>query len=177
MPPKQKPAIYDHSVGKNNIVLREITHWDNYALAAVIRGTMDEFKINKPNTVYFEPSTDSLFELFKSVAGAHYFVAVLNGEIAGGAGIFPTAQLPPGVCELVKMYLKSSARGRGIGKELIAKCLQKAKELQYKQIYLESRNELIRAVGLYEKFGFQLLKAPMGNSGHTHTDIWMIKSI
>ncbi len=34
-----------------------------------------------------------------------------------------------------------------------------------------------QAIGLYEKFGFEYLKAPMGNSGHTDTDTWMIKNI
>jgi len=161
----------------DHIVLRCITPADNAALASVIRKTMEEFDMNKPHTVYFEPTTDALFELFQSAAGSNYFVVELNGEVAGGAGIFPTDQLPHGTCELVKMYLSAAARGKGIGKQLIAKCLARAKELNYQQVYLESSNGLWQAIGLYEKFGFQYLKAPMGKSGHIDTDIWMIKNI
>ncbi len=161
----------------DQIILRNIRPADNAALARVIRKTMEEFDINKPNTVYFEPTTDALFELFQSAAGSNYFIAELNGEVAGGAGIFPTDQLPHGTCELVKMYLSAAARGKGIGKQLIAKCLERAKELNYKQVYLESSSELRRAIGLYEKFGFRHLEARLGNSGHIYTDVWMIKNI
>jgi len=161
----------------DKIILRNIRPADNAALARVIRKTMEEFKINKPHTVYFEPTTDALFELFQSAAGSDYFIAELNGEVGGGAGIFPTDQLPQGTCELVKMYLSAAARGKGIGKQLIAKCLVRAKELGYKQVYLESSSGLRRAIWLYERFGFQHLKAPIGNSGHTDTDTWMIKNI
>ena len=161
----------------DHIILRNIMRADNAALANVIRTTMEEFDINKPNTVYFEPTTDALFELFQAAEGSNYFVVELNGQVAGGAGIFPTNQLPHATCELVKMYLSAAARGKGIGKQLIAKCLARAKELDYKQVYLESSSELRQAIGLYEKFGFQYLNAPMGNSGHIDTDTWMIKNI
>jgi len=137
---------------------------------------MEEFKVNKPGTVYYEATTDHLFELFQSTSGSNYLVVELNGEVAGGAGIYPTDQLPDGVCELVKMYIKTTARGKGIAKELIRRCINKAKELNYHSVYLESMPELKQAISLYEYFGFQYLNKPMGNSQHA-VDIWMIKNI
>jgi putative acetyltransferase len=137
---------------------------------------MEEFNINRTGTVYVEPTTDHLFELFQSNVKSYYFVVELNGGIVGGAGVFPTDQLPKGVCELVKMYIKPSARGKGIGRELIRNCIDKAKELNYNGIYLESMFELKQAVKLYEHFGFQYLNKPMGNSQHI-TDIWMTKNL
>ncbi len=95
----------------DHIILRNIRLADNAALATVIRKTMEEFDMNKPHTVYFEPTTDALFELFQAAEGSNYFVVELNGEVAGGAGIFATDQLPEGTCELVKMYLSAAARG------------------------------------------------------------------
>ena len=160
---------------KNTIVYRELRQSDNPAIANIIRRTMEEFKINKPGTVYFEASTDHLFELFQPVEGSYYFIVELNGEIAGGAGIFPTDQLPDGVCELVKMYISPSARGKGIGKELINRCISKARELNYHGIYLESMFELKQALRLYEYFGFKYLDKPMGNSTHI-TDLWLLKT-
>jgi putative acetyltransferase len=160
---------------KNTIVYRELRQSDNPAIANIIRRTMEEFKINKPGTVYFEASTDHLFELFQPVEGSYYFIVELNGEIAGGAGIFPTDQLPDGICELVKMYISPSARGKGIGKELINRCISKARELNYHGIYLESMFELKQALRLYEYFGFKYLDKPMGNSTHI-TDLWLLKT-
>lgn len=165
------------TTNENTIVFREIKPDDNQALAVIIRRTMEEFKIDRPGTIYVEPTTDHLFELFQSTTGSTYFIVELNGELAGGAGVFPTDQLPGGVCELVKMYLKPAARGRGIAKQLISRCIEKAKELNYHGVYLESMNELKQAVSLYEYFGFRYLEKPMGNSTHSSTDIWMIKEI
>jgi putative acetyltransferase len=58
---------------------------------------------------------------------------------------------------------------------MIEKCLQQAKELGFNKVYLESMPELKQALNIYEKFGFQYLKAQMGNSGHTGCQKWMIK--
>jgi putative acetyltransferase len=149
---------------------------DNSGLAEIIRGALAEFGANKPGTVYYDPTTDALFELFQAV-GSRYYVAKEKGEIIGGAGIFPSNGLPEGVCELVKMYLKKQARGRGLGKLLIDKCLSTAKEMGYQKVYLETMPELRKAVSVYEKFGFRYLEAPMGNTGHFGCDVWMIKDL
>ncbi|HYM95055.1 MAG TPA: GNAT family N-acetyltransferase [Chitinophagaceae bacterium] len=158
------------------ITIRNIQPADNPYLAKVIRNTMAEFGVNRPNTVYFDPATDHLFELFQKNRSA-YNVAELNEEIVGGGGIYPTEGLPDDTCELVKMYLSPQARGLGLGKLLIEKCLQQAKEFRYKKIYLESMPELKQALKVYAKFGFEYLKGPMGNSGHTGCDLWMLKEI
>ncbi len=149
---------------------------DNPVLAEIIRSALAEFGANKPGTVYYDPTTDALFELFQT-PGSTYYVAKEKDEIIGGAGIFPSDGLPEGVCELVKMYLKKEARGKGLGKLLIDKCLYTAKEMGYQKVYLETMPELRKAVRVYEKFGFQYLEAPMGNTGHFGCDVWMIKQL
>jgi putative acetyltransferase len=75
------------------------------------------------------------------------------------------------------LYLLPSHRGKGIGRELIERTLDKARSLGYTQIYLESLPELRKAIHIYEKAGFRRLSAPMGNSGHFGCDIWMIKDL
>lgn len=158
------------------ILIREVVPGDNAALAAIIRGTLEEFKANKPGTVYFDDRTDRIYEEFRT-AGSCYFVAEQNGEIMGGGGIFPTENLPAGTCELVKLYLAAPARGKGIGKKLLGLCIEKALELGYSQIYLESMPELKIAVPMYEKAGFRYLPSAQGSSGHCGCDIWMIKEL
>ncbi|MBZ5856722.1 GNAT family N-acetyltransferase [Flavihumibacter profundi] len=158
------------------ITLRPIEPADNAALAVIIRSSLAEFGANKPGTVFYDNSTDHLFELFRQ-PGSTYFVAIKNGQILGGAGIFPTKGLPPGCCELVKMYLLKEARGKGLGGKLIAHALDTARQLGYKQVYLETMPELRKAVSVYEKFGFKYLDGPMGNSGHFGCDVWMLKDL
>ncbi len=160
----------------HNITIRTIQPEDNAALAKIIRNALEEFKANKPGTVYFDATTNNLFEVFKT-AGSIYFVAEESGAILGGGGIYPTQNLPAATCELVKLYLSTAARGKGIGKMLIEKCFTAAKDLGYKKIYLESMPELNIAIPMYEKLGFTYLAAPQGNSGHGGCDIWMIKDL
>ncbi len=159
-----------------NIIIRRIEEKDNTELAKIIRDSLSEFGANKPGTVYYDPTTDHLSDVF-TVKGSVYYIAEKDGELLGGAGLYPTEGLPEDTCELVKMYLKSSARGMGLGRFLIDKCLQSAREMGYKNVYLETMPELRQAVKVYEKFGFGYLNGPMGNSGHFGCDRWMLKKL
>ena len=150
-----------------------IENKDNAAIAKIIRNSLEEFNAVKKGTVYFDESTDHLSDLFSEKRAA-YFVIETNNEIAGGAGIFPTAGLPPDTCELVKMYLLPVARNKGLGGKLISECLDWAREYGYSNVYLETMPELSRAVKIYEQFGFEKLDAPVGNTGHFGCDIWML---
>ena len=160
----------------SNIQIRPIEQKDNIDIAKVIRGALEEFGANKPGTVYFDPTTDALFELFNT-PGSYYYIATIDNKVVGGAGIFPTENLPKGTCELVKLYLHKNARGTGLGKQLLNTAMQWAKENGYTQVYLESMPELSKAVTIYENVGFKRIHQPLGNSGHCGCDIWMIKDL
>ena len=158
------------------VTIRDLRKEDNPALAKVVKDTLAEFGANHPNTVYYDPTTDALFEVFQTPR-SKYFLAELNNKIVGGGGIYPTDGLPPDTCELVKMYLLPEARGLGLGRTLIEKCIETATENGFKKIYLETMPELKQALSVYEKFGFEYLQGPMGNSGHTGCSLWMLKSL
>jgi len=160
----------------NNFSIRTIQQTDSPFLSKIVKDTLAEFGANHPGTVYYDATTDTLYELFQK-EGAAYFVAEMNGEIVGGGGIYPTDGLPDATCELVKMYLLPQARGTGLGRTLIEKSLAFAKEAGYKQVYLETMPELKQALKVYAKFGFDYLKKPMGNSGHTGCSLWMLRSL
>lgn len=159
------------------IQIRNIAPGDNPAMADIIRKALVEFGANRPGTVYYDETTDHLFELFNTTPLSHYLVAEKNGRLIGGAGVFPTQGLPVGTCELVKMYLRPEARGQGLGREMITRCLKSALQLGYTAVYLETMPELTKAVSVYEQFGFSYLKGPMGNSGHNGCGIWMHKTL
>jgi putative acetyltransferase len=159
-----------------SINIRPITAQDNQQLASLIRTVFREFKIDLPGTVYTDPTTDDLYKLFKH-PGAEYWIAEEEGAMLGGCGIYPTSGLPPGCAELVKLYVKADARGRGIGKLLMEKCFESAKRLGYKQLYLETLPELDKAVSMYIKAGFTHLSERLGNSGHFNCNIWMLKEL
>jgi putative acetyltransferase len=156
--------------------IRTIQPSDNKPLAIIVRNALAEFGANKPGTVYYDATTDALYELFQT-PGSIYYVAELNNSLIGGAGIFPSAGLPEDTCELVKMYLTAGARGKGIGKMLIEKALEFAAGTGYKKVYIETMPELRKAMSVYEKFGFRYLDGPLGNTGHFGCDVWMLKEL
>jgi putative acetyltransferase len=158
------------------INIRQIQPADNPVIAQIIRDTLTEFGANHPGTVYYDPTTDALFELFQQ-AKSVYNIAEVDGKIVGGGGIFPTEGLPEETCELVKMYLLPEARGTGMGTALINCCLDQAKNLGFSKVYLETMNELKAALKVYERLGFTYLSGPMGNSGHFGCPLWMIREL
>lgn len=156
--------------------IRPIEWRDNMAIATIIRAALTEFGANKPGTVYYDPTTDDLYALFKQ-PGSIYFIAEFENTILGGAGIFPTENLPASMGELVKLYLSPSARGLGLGKKLLQSAMDWAKLNGYRSIYLESMPELSKAVSMYAHLGFKRINHPLGNTGHSGCDIWMVKEL
>ena len=158
------------------IIIREIEPSDNKELASIIRASLKEFGADRPGTVYYDETTDALYELFRT-KNSIYYVAERNGILLGGVGIFPSNGLPSDTVELVKMYLRPEARGLGLGKKLIEKALHFAKISGFHYVYIETMPELEQAMRVYEKFGFVYLNGPMGNTGHTGCSKWMLKRV
>ena len=83
--------------------------------------------------------------------GGYIFLAREDDRIIGTAGI---ANEGDSIYELVKMTVASAFRGQGISKMLIEKCLDKARELKAKKLFLYSNSQLHTAISLYKKYGF-----------------------
>ena len=47
----------------SSLIIREIQPADNSHLAKIIKSTLKEFGANHPGTVYYDATTDTLFEL------------------------------------------------------------------------------------------------------------------
>ena len=95
-----------------DILLRPIVPEDNAAIARIIRATLTEFGANHPGTVFTDPTTDDLYTLFRA-PGSFYQVAVHEGELLGGAGIFPSAGLPAGTYTTVADVIGEDGEGSG----------------------------------------------------------------
>ncbi len=155
---------------------RKIRQEDDTGIATLIRTVLEEFGIDKLGTVYTDPTTDHLYDLFSDNT-SDYWIAELNGKIVGGCGYFPTVGLENGCVELVKLYISRDVRGIGLGKKLMQLTINEAKKAEYQSIYLETLPELNNAVGLYKSLGFKILEAPLGNSGHFACNLWMLKEL
>ena len=83
--------------------------------------------------------------------GGFIWLAKAGDEIVGTAALMKEAE---GIFELAKMSVTEKWQGRGISKQLIETCLNKAKETGAKKVSLYSNHQLQTALKLYEKYGF-----------------------
>ncbi|MEA3450984.1 MAG: GNAT family N-acetyltransferase, partial [Bacteroidota bacterium] len=70
----------------------------------------------------------------------------------------------------------AEARGHGIGQKLVEMCLEFAKNSHFDSVYLETFPNMKSAQGLYKKYGFEYISEPVGGTGHTSCDVWMLKT-
>jgi N-acetylglutamate synthase-like GNAT family acetyltransferase len=95
--------------------------------------------------------------------GAVYFVltdARHPQQILGGAGIGPLHGLPAseGIGEIRELVIDDRYRGKGLGKHLLAHCLEQAHLMGYSRIYLETTPQMVHARHLFENFGFRPIR-------------------
>ena len=153
--------------------IRIIEKKDNQAIGNLVQTVLMEMGAPKIGTAFADPYLFNLFEVY-SEPKSIYFVIENDGKIIGGAGI---GLLENDICELQKMYFLTECRGLGLGTKLLEICLTKATEFGYKSCYLETMPYMIEAQKLYKKFGFEIIDAPLGNTGHTSCPVWMIKKL
>ena len=156
--------------------IRKVQKEDNFALAEMIRQVFIEHDAPQEGTVFSDPTTDNLFELFQ-IEKSVLWVLEINKEVVGCCGVFPTEGLPENCVELVKFYISKEARGLGFGLELMNKCFESALDFEYKSMYIESLPEYSKAVEMYKKAGFEQLKNSLGNSGHPACNLWFLKNL
>jgi putative acetyltransferase len=167
---------YTFGLIMEDFVIRLIAPEDDAAVAKVIRAVLVAHKVPKVGTAYADPELDCMFATYARPRAA-YFVVEKAGQILGGAGIAQLQNEDASICELQKMYFLPEARGVGLGKAMIDKCLAAAKELGYEKCYLETMPYMEAAQKLYRKSGFDYICEPMGNTGHNACPVWMIKEL
>ena len=145
--------------------IRPITAADDAAMAAIIRGVMPEFGATGDGFAINDPEVDWMHRAYSQPRCA-YFVVEREGRVVGGAGVAPLEGGDPGVCELRKMYFLPEARGIGAGAAMMARCLQAARDLGFRQCYLETLTGMDSAMKLYERSGFRRISCSMGHTGH-----------
>lgn len=100
-------------------------------------------------------NTDKEFKNFNDIYGpphGWFIIAIANNQIAGGVGI---RRFTNEICEMKRLFVYDSFQGLGIGKLLCFEIMEKAKELGYNKMYLDTVSRLINANQLYEKIGFK----------------------
>lgn len=135
--------------------LRPATQNDTHVIVALVYQVLKEYGL--------EPAPDTTDRDLYHVE-AHYLnnrgdfaVVESEGAIVATVGV---AKVDEHTCELRKMYSLKRVRGRGLGKRLLEHAIDKARELGYRTMVLETAAPLKEAIGLYRKYGFREYKPP-----------------
>ena len=137
---------------------KPITPEHDAAMARIVRDALKAHGLDIPGTAYFDASLDRLSAYYDR-PGRCYHVLLQDGIVIGGIGAAEFAGLP-NCCELQKLYLDQSARGRGLGYGMIRHIEEAARAMGYGQIYLETHTNLSAAIREYERSGYRQIDRP-----------------
>ena len=140
---------------------RPISEADDPLIAKIIRYNLEKAHLDIPGTAYFDPELDHLSAYYEAdpVKRAYLIAENEAGEVIGGVGISDFSGFE-NCGEIQKLYLSENAKGKGIGKALMWAIQNKAGEMGYESVYLETHSNLKTAIHLYEKLGFYQIERP-----------------
>lgn len=137
------------------LTIRTANPADSPAIKHVVFTVLHEYGLD-PDPGGTDVDLDNVQQTYLAKGGMFLVVESAEGRIVGTAGLMPSE---PGEVELRKMYLLPEVRGRGLGRELLRRCIQFARAHGYREIRLQTNRVLVEAVRLYEQAGFRPVPA------------------
>lgn len=171
-------------VNGHEILLRNAKKEDAKMLIDFLKVVCSEtrFLLREPEEIKFTLEQEEAFiENINKSESNLFLMAFCDGEFVGNCSIM-TSQMYRyrHRCNLA-ISLFQRYTGMGIGKVMLNKLIDIAKEKGYEQIELEVVSNNERAIGLYKKLGFEIYGTFPNNMKYkdgTYADVyWMMKKI
>lgn len=121
------------------MILEKMTLIDFENIKEILQSDFDEFW------------TEGILKSELENENSKYIVAKENNEIVGFAGIIIT----PIDVEITNIVTRKNKRKKGIGKALLEKIIEMAKQTEHETISLEVNEKNSIAIHLYERCGFE----------------------
>ena len=130
--------------------LRPANNKDCEKVTELVYGVLKEYNL-KPDPAATDTDIKDIEQSYFKRGGMFYVLEEKDGSIIGAYGLY---LLDKTTCELRKMYLHRSYRGKGLGKLLLEEALSKARQIGFKRMTLETASVLKEAISLYKSYGF-----------------------
>jgi putative acetyltransferase len=130
--------------------LRLANNKDSEKVAELVYGILKEYGL-KPDPGATDIDLKDIEQSYFERGGAFYVLEEEDEAIIGAYGLY---LIDKQTCELRKMYLHGSYRGKGLGKLLLEDALSKARQIGFKKMTLETTSVLKEAISLYKSYGF-----------------------
>lgn len=99
----------------------------------------------------FTAELDMLAEMYGPPSGC----LLLAWQEDTACGCVAIRRLAARDCEMKRLYLQDRARGRGYGRQLAIEIIERARELGYERMLLDTLESMTEARRLYASLGFQ----------------------
>jgi ribosomal protein S18 acetylase RimI-like enzyme len=149
----------ERSAGRVSVCVREAATDNEYAAAA---GLVREYAGSLTFALDFQDFEDEISSLpthYAPPAGC-VLLAYLGDLPVGCVAVRPLAGR---VCEMKRLYVRPSARGRGAGRALAEAALAKARHIGYERMRLDTVRSMVEANALYRALGFEEIGPYRGN--------------
>ena len=83
-------------------------------------------------------------------------LADVDGQPAGCVGI---RRLTDDICEMKRLYVRTAFQGSGIGRQLVLAAVDAARDLGYRELWLDTLPTMTSAQRLYEQLGLERIDA------------------
>ena len=130
--------------------MRRASNKDREEVTRLVYGVLKEYGL-EPDPGATDADLADIERSYFARGGAFFVLTDQDGLIIGAYGLY---LIENQTCELRKMYLHKSHRGKGLGKLLLDSALAEAKKLGFRRMTLETASVLKEAIALYESYGF-----------------------
>ena len=135
----------------------EIIHVETKDQVSIIRELFLEYATSLGFSLCFQ-------DFDKELAGLPGEYAPPDGRLilalddTDAIGCIALRKLDEGICEMKRLYVKPSGRGKGLGKLLVQTVIDEAVKIGYKKMRLDTVPKMKEAIDLYLKIGFKEIK-------------------
>jgi putative acetyltransferase len=150
--PDQVNLVEPMQISFKSFLIRDWQAGDRTLAANLIASVLTEYGLsNEP-----EGADQDVLQVETAYwqTGGEFWVVEQAGRLVGTAGYYPIARGEQAV-EIRKMYLLPEARGKGLGRFLLAQLEGAIAQKGFQQIWIETASVLAEAVKLYESSGYQ----------------------
>jgi putative acetyltransferase len=132
------------------ITFRPASNADSEKIKEIVYGVLGEYGLT-PEPAGTDIDLEDIEKNYIARGGVFEVLEDERGNLLGTIGLYP---LDAETAELRKMYFLAELRGLGWGKKTMTRMIERARELGFKRIALETHSSLKEAIGLYKSFGF-----------------------